>query len=219
MVNLELVSFKVCPFVQRSVITLNHKGCGYKVTFIDLSDPPDWFLQISPLGKVPVLKVNDAEVLFESAVINEFVDDVTPGTLKPSDPLTLAKNRAWIEFGGTCLADLYMIADVKTESEMQQRMDECRERLQHVENILTHTAFFNGDDFALVDAAYAPLLIRLDLLSKKIDFLDWNGYTKLDRWKENLLALESVQNSIIEDFELLYTDKIRAQNGYLGSLL
>ncbi|MDE0411786.1 MAG: glutathione S-transferase N-terminal domain-containing protein, partial [Gammaproteobacteria bacterium] len=52
--NLELVSFNVCPFVQRSVITLNYKNCDYKITFIDLNDPPEWFLEISPLGKVPV---------------------------------------------------------------------------------------------------------------------------------------------------------------------
>ena len=92
--NLELVSFNVCSFVQRSIITLNHKNCDYTITFIDLSDPPDWFLEISPLGRVPLLKVDDTEMLFESAVINEFIDDITPGTLKPSDPLTLAKNRA-----------------------------------------------------------------------------------------------------------------------------
>ncbi|MCY3803424.1 MAG: glutathione S-transferase family protein [Gammaproteobacteria bacterium] len=219
MVNLELVSFNVCPFVQRSVITLNHKDCEYKITFIDLGNPPDWFRQISPLGKVPVLKVNDSEVLFESAVINEFVDDVTPGTLKPSDPLTLAKNRAWIEFGGTCLADLYMMADAKTKSEMHQQMNVCKERLQYVENILTDAVFFNGDDFALIDAAYAPLLIRLESISGKIDFLDWRRFPKLDRWKENLLTLGSVQKSVIEDFESHYTNKIRAQNGYLGSLL
>ncbi len=113
--DLELISFNVCPFVQRSVITLIHKNCDYKITFIDLSNPPDWFLEISPLGKVPVLKVDGKEVLFESAVINEFIDDVTPGTLKPSDPLTLAKNQAWIEHGGTCLADLFMIAEHKNE--------------------------------------------------------------------------------------------------------
>jgi len=92
--DLELISFNVYPFVQRSVITLIHKNCDYKITFIDVSNPPDWFLEISSLGKVPVLKVDGKEVLFESAVINEFIDDVTPGTLKPSDPLTLAKNRA-----------------------------------------------------------------------------------------------------------------------------
>jgi len=55
---------------------------------------PIGFQRSPPLGKVPVLKVDGKEVLFESAVINEFIDDVTPSTLKPSDPLTLAKNRA-----------------------------------------------------------------------------------------------------------------------------
>ena len=84
--DLELVSFNVCPYVQRSVITLNHKECDYKITFIDLSNPPDWFLEISPLGKVPVLKVDGTEVLFESAVINEFIDDMTPGSLKTIRP-------------------------------------------------------------------------------------------------------------------------------------
>ena len=217
--DLELVSFNVCPFVQRSVITLNHKGCEYRITFIDLSNPPDWFLQISPLGKVPALKVDGSEVLFESAVINEFVDDVTPGSLRPSDPLTLAKNRAWIEYGGTCLSDLYMMADAKTEDEMRQRTSVCTERLQQVENILTHSTFFNGDDFALIDAAYAPLLIRLEFIHGKINFLDWNRLPKLNRWKNNLLALESVQKSIIDNFELHYTNKIRAQNGYLGVIL
>ena len=217
--NLELVSFNVCPFVQRSIITLNHKNCDYTITFIDLSDPPDWFLEISPLGRVPLLKVDDTEMLFESAVINEFIDDITPGTLKPSDPLTLAKNRAWIEYGGTCLFDLYMIADYKTEHDMCKRMDECVERLQRVEDVLDHSTFFNGDDLALVDTAYAPLLIRLDFMREKIDLLGWNNFPKLNKWKENLLSLESVQKSIIDDFKLHYTNKIKAQNGYLGSIL
>ena len=75
-------------------ITLNHKNCNYDIIFIGLRNLPDWILEISPLGKVPVLKIDDNEVLFESAVINKFIDDVTPGTLKLSDPLTLAKNRA-----------------------------------------------------------------------------------------------------------------------------
>jgi len=139
--KLELISFNVCSFVQRSFITLNHKNCAYDITFIDINDPPDWFLEISPLGKVPVLKVDGNEVLFESAVINEFIDDVTPGTLKPSDPLTLAKNRAWIEYGGACLADLYMIANHNNESDMKKQMTECVERLQRVEDILSDTTF------------------------------------------------------------------------------
>ncbi len=217
--DLELISFNVCPFVQRSVITLNHKNCAYKITFIDLSNPPDWFAEISPLGKVPVLKVDNKEVLFESAVINEFIDDVTPGTMKPSDPLTLAKNRAWIEYGGTCLVDLYMIADLKTEQDTRQRMEASIERLKRVENTLGHSTFFNGEELALVDTAYAPLLIRLDFLNEKLGFLNWNDFPKLKKWKQNLLSLESVQKSIIDDFELHYTNKIKSQNGYLASIL
>ena len=36
----ELISFKVCPFVQRSAITLNEKGIEYTMTYIDLQSPP-----------------------------------------------------------------------------------------------------------------------------------------------------------------------------------
>ena len=217
--KLELISFNVCPFVQRSVITLNHKKCDYDITFIDLSKPPNWFQEISPLGKVPVLKVDDKEILFESAVINEFIDDVTPGTLKPSDPLTLAKNRAWIEYGGTCLVDLYMIADHKSESKMKNQMVECVKHLQRVEDVLGDSTFFNGEELSLVDAAYAPLLIRLDFMNKKIDLLDWSKFPKLKKWKDSLLKLDSVQKSIIDDFDLHYANKIKGQSGFLASIL
>ena len=217
--DLELVSFNVCPYVQRSVITLNHKECDYKITFIDLSNPPDWFLEIFPLGKVPVLKVDGTEVLFESAVINEFIDDMTPGSLKPSDPLTLAKNRAWIEYGGTCIADLYMIADHKNENAMKNQISECVGRLQRVEDVLDHSSFFNGEELALIDAAYAPLLIRLDFINEKLNLLNWDDLPKLNKWKDNLLALESVQKSIIDDFDMHYTNKIKGQNGHLASVL
>ena len=93
--SLHLISFKTCPFVQRAVITLKHKTIDFDITYIDLADPPDWFLEISPLGKVPVLKVDD-EILFESAVINEYLDEITGGELQPKEPLARAKNRAWI---------------------------------------------------------------------------------------------------------------------------
>ena len=70
----ELISFKLCPFVQRSVIVLLEKEAPFDITYIDLSNPPDWFKAISPMGKVPVLKVDDT-VLFESAVIMEYLDE------------------------------------------------------------------------------------------------------------------------------------------------
>jgi len=85
--SLELISFKICPFVQRAVITLLYRQIPYTLTYIDLGAPPDWFKAISPFGKVPVLKVDDEHVIFESAIIDEYLNDVFTANLLPSDPL------------------------------------------------------------------------------------------------------------------------------------
>ena len=108
MTTFELVSFKLCPYVQRSVITLLEKQVDYNVTYIDLSEPPEWFLALSPFGKVPLLRVGDS-ALFESAVINEYIDEITPPSLHPTDPLLKAQNRAWIEFGSDLLVHVYQM--------------------------------------------------------------------------------------------------------------
>src|SRR3546814_7073164 len=64
---------------------------------IDLRDKPDWFLRISPHGKVPVLSV-DGVPLFESNAIAEYLDDVVAPRLHPEDPIKRARNRAWTDF-------------------------------------------------------------------------------------------------------------------------
>jgi glutathionyl-hydroquinone reductase len=69
-----LISSVTCPWVQRSVILLRVKKVDFDVTYINLREKPDWFLKLSPHGKVPVLQVGD-EVLFESNAIAEFLDE------------------------------------------------------------------------------------------------------------------------------------------------
>ena len=96
--SLKLVSFKACPFVQRVVIALEVKGIDYDIEYIDLACPPDWFLAISPLKKVPLLIVEN-QVIFESSVINEYIDEAFPvNQLHPKDLLLRAQNRSWMEF-------------------------------------------------------------------------------------------------------------------------
>ncbi len=55
--NYEIVSAKTCPYVQRVMILLEEKGIEYTHTTIDLKSKPAWFEQLSPLGKVPLLKL------------------------------------------------------------------------------------------------------------------------------------------------------------------
>src|SRR5919204_2951760 len=108
---LKLISHKLCPYVQRAVIALTEKGVPFERIDIDLANKPDWFLKISPLGKVPVLTVvtESGEVaLFESNVICEYIEETQPGPkLHPADPLTRARHRAWMEFGSAILSDLW----------------------------------------------------------------------------------------------------------------
>ena len=60
--SLHLISHALCPYVQRAAISLTEKGVTFERTHIDLSNKPDWFLAISPLGKTPVLVVNGTPI-------------------------------------------------------------------------------------------------------------------------------------------------------------
>ncbi|MEP0935594.1 glutathione S-transferase N-terminal domain-containing protein [Leptolyngbya sp. NM2-A1] len=55
--TLKVISHTLCPYVQRSIITLLEKQIPHEREYIDLSNKPDWFLKISPLGRVPILLV------------------------------------------------------------------------------------------------------------------------------------------------------------------
>ena len=115
MSKLTLISFPTCPFVQRAIIALKEKNVDFDVVYIDLANKPDWFLAISPLGKVPVLKVErpgaKEAVLFESAVILEYLEETASGAkLHPADALERAQHRSWMEFGSTVLSDLWRLS-------------------------------------------------------------------------------------------------------------
>lgn len=199
MPKIELISFELCPFVQRSVITLLYKKVAFDTTYIDLANKPDWFLKVSPLGKVPVVKVDGKDVLFESAVINEYLDEITPPKLLPDNPLEKAKLRAWIEYASAVLGAQYawLVADATQYSKMESAY---YEKLEFLEKQVQATPYFNGSDFTLVDAAIAPALMRHSLIDQ------WHGDEVLKRWpklasmQKQYAEMDAVQNSVKADF-------------------
>jgi glutathione S-transferase len=213
----QLISFKLCPFVQRSVITLLEKGIDFDITYIDLKDPPQWFLDISPFGKVPVLKVGDT-VLFESAVINEYLDEVNPPPLLPTDPLQRAINRMWIEYGSNLNSELYNIIVEKDAEKWAAKVAETKKEFARVEQQLGEGPFFNGEHLSLTDAAYAPPLVRAQLLNQHFGLGLLNDTPKLAAWGARLAQRESVRRSVVPEFEQLFLDHIQAQGGHLSTL-
>ena len=212
--SIELISFKTCPFVQRAAITLGYKEVEHKVTFIDLADPPDWFLEISPLAKVPVLRV-DGEILFESAVINEYLDDITGGDLQPKDPLARAKNRAWIEFASNMLGNTYMMKTAAEKGKYEKFRDRLVSQFRRLENRLGDGPWFNGEDFSLADTAFAPLFAHDAVANYRFSVIDAATMPKLDAWSKRLLALPAVKNSVVAEFEEIYLAALETNNCYL----
>jgi len=218
-VVLELVSFKLCPFVQRSVITLLHKQVRFRLRYVDLSEPPDWFMGLSPTGKVPLLVVDDTDVVFESAVINELLDELTPARLHPAEPVRRALNRSWIEFGSLCLMDTRDMTTAETEVAFRNVVSAHSARLETVEADLGEGPFFNGAGFSLVDAAYAPLFMRLKLIDRYLPVFDREALPKVAKWCDRLLALPAVIDSVVPDFPELYEALIWKRQGYLSHYL
>ena len=212
--SIELISFKTCPFVQRAAITLGYKEVEHKVTYIDLADPPDWFLEISPLAKVPVLRV-DGEILFESAVINEYLDDITGGELQPKDSLARAKNRAWIEFASNMLGNTYMMKTATEKGKYEKYRDQLVSQFRRIENRLGDGPWFNGEDFSLADTAFAPLFAHDAVANYRFSVIDAATMPKLDAWSKRLLALPAVKNSVVTEFEDLYLAALETNNSYL----
>jgi glutathione S-transferase len=197
--KLELISFDLCPYVQRSVINLLYKEVDFKRTNIDLKNKPEWFLKLSPMGKVPVLKVGE-EVLFESAVINEYLDEITGGLLLSRDPLMKAKQRAWIEFAGELNGLSKKAVESSSLDILEDNLKQIFEKLERVESVHSGTDYFSDSGFSLVDTSYAPFFMRLSLIPKIDEDSRWGEIPKVKNWKKNLMDLDCVKKSVPENF-------------------
>ena len=217
--NFELISFKICPFVQRAVITLLHKNISYKVTYIDLASPPDWFKHLSPFGKVPILKVDGEHVIFESAIINEFLDDAYPDKLLPTAPLQRAISRSWIEFGTNLTLDFSGLIHSVNAEEFESKLELVRKEFNWLETTLGRGPYFNDDDLSLVDIAYAPLFMRTNILKLADTLYPASDYPKVASWAEKLLAMPELPNSVGSDFETLFKSHIKSKAPYAATRL
>jgi len=199
--HLKLVSFDLCPYVERSRIVLFEKDVPHEVEFIDLRDKPAWFLAISPMGRVPVLLVDDRPV-FESMVINELIEELYPRPeLFPKDPITRAQARGWIVFANDAVMPsgskvFQAWATGQEGDELGRPLAALREALGKIE---THLArgegpFFLGRQFTLVDAAFAPFFRRVDALEalRRPLHLLCEGFLRVTRYKDALLSRPSV---------------------------
>lgn len=211
---LELISFDLCPFVQRSIITLLKKDIKHKVTHIDLKDKPEWFLKVSPLGKVPCLKVGD-EILFESAVINEFLDEITGGEFLPKNPLEKAKLKAWSEYCSALTMTQFAAMAAKEKESYEKNIELFKVQLGRLEEHASGGSTFDPSGFTLTDTCILPVLQRTKFLDDYFQTRILANYPKLTRIGLAHLEQPYVQDSVPRDFNVKLLNYLNNADVYL----
>jgi glutathione S-transferase len=213
-----LVSHHLCPYVQRAAIAFAEKGAAFERIDVDLSDRPAWFAAMSPLGKVPLLNVGDA-VIFESAVILEYLEDTLEPRLHPGDPLARADHRAWIEFGSAILHTIWQFYTAGDEPAFDARRDALAGQIGWVERRLKAAPWFDGRGFSLVDAAFGPVFRYFDAFDEIADFGILAGRPRIARWRAALANRASVRDAVAPDFADRLRAFLRSRNSHLSRLM
>lgn len=215
-----LVSHILCPYVQRAAIALSEKGVPFERRDVDLSDKPAWFREISPLGKVPLLLVptdGGTAVLFESAVILEYLEETMPHPLHPVDPLARARHRGWIEFASAVLSEIARFYTAPDREALVTSGERLSAMFARLEQSLGAGPYFEGERFCLVDAAFAPVFRYFDAFEPAGHGRPLAGRPKVAEWRAALAARPSVRAAVAPDYPARLEEFLARRPGVLAS--
>ncbi|KAM8852555.1 glutathione S-transferase omega-1-like [Synchiropus picturatus] len=158
---IRVYSMRFCPYAERTRLVLKAKGINHEVVNINLSDKPDWFLKKNPQGKVPVLETCNGDIICESAVTCEFLDEQYEGKkLLPSCPLGKAKQKMLLERYSEIVTLFYKTAmGRKKGDDISEMKEQVRNKLKELEEV-KKTDFFAGDTIGMIDYLIWPWLER-----------------------------------------------------------
>lgn len=193
-----LYAYDKAPMLHPVRIALHEYGVEYETIFINPYVKADWFKALTPngQGQVPLLKVDD-DVLFESSVILEYLDEVYGAPrLLPEAPAERARNRAW-----TMQALDYLMAQAGMVSVRRvEEYEGCRAgllgKMALLEAQLGQGPFFNGEQVAPIDFQYAAILLRQDILDRQYGTDIIPGFPKVAAWTRALIARPSVSGTL-----------------------
>ncbi|MEQ8966806.1 MAG: glutathione S-transferase family protein [Azospirillaceae bacterium] len=221
--TLDLVSHPLCPYVQRAAIALAEKGVAHRRVTVDLADKPAWFRAISPLGKVPLLRVHRpggaSAILFESAVICEYLEETHGPPLHPADPVERARHRAWIEFASALLDGIAGFYRAPDATAFEERRHALVERIGRLEETAGAGPYFAGEAFSLVDAAFGPVFRYFDTFERIADFGFFDAAPRVRAWRAALARRPSVARAVDADYPGRLEAFLVARGSHLSTLM
>jgi glutathione S-transferase len=183
----------------RVKIALHEKGLPYERVTLNLAKKdqkrPE-FLKLNPYGKVPVID-EDGQVLFESCIINEYLDEKYPNPpLTPKDPYLRGRGRVLVDYALNYVHEPYWALRgemLKPEAErnaaiVEEKREILRELLRYLEDALEDKIYLLGE-LSLTDIAILPRLLR----SETYGTLPAPSLPRLGGWLKRMKERPSVK--------------------------
>ncbi len=200
--RLKLIGSAASPYARKARIVAAEKRVEY---IWELQNP--WAADTSvpefnPLGKVPVLLLDDGAALYDSSVICEFLDSVSPiGKLVPADHRERIEVRRWealadgtLDAGVLARLENARPAHERSQSWVDRQMAKVVRGLDAMEKQLDTKGFCCGNTFTLADIAVGACLGWLDF---RYPQLDWRaGRSELARLAAKLAERPSFTETV-----------------------
>ncbi len=206
---MKLIGSLTSPYVRKVRVVMAEKKLDYEFALENVWSEDSQIQASNPLGKVPCLVMDDGGCLFDSRVIVEYLDTLSPvGRLIPQGNRDRTATKCW-----EAIADGVLDAAVAINIENTQRPPELRSQhwidrqLKKISAALdfmdkgldteAHAdphAFCLGVNFSLADVAVGCALGYLDLRFSQLNWRD--QYPHLARLNEKLQARPSFTSSV-----------------------
>ncbi len=216
--ELALVSFALCPYLQRASLLLREKGVTHDVRRVDLAAKPDWFRALSPRGRVPFLLV-DGELVEDADAMMELLEELHPDPpMHAPTPLARARDRALSRYAAQELfPTAYRLQSARDEDEARSALRGLLDRLTPLEEALAHGPHLSdrGARFGWADIALAPFGVRADLM-RRLGYVDVTaGLPSLAGWVARLVERPTVAHSLPPDFDTRVVDDMARRDAWL----
>jgi glutathione S-transferase len=195
---LQLYTFQLCPFAHRVRLALAEKGVAAEQIEIDLKNKPASFARISPHGRVPLLLHGEVR-LWESAIINEYLDEVFPDPpLMPASLSDRALARIWVKFADDRLyAATHRLIFTREQEARRKLVVEMVDSVWFLENEVMGRRsgpYALGDQFTLADIALYPWFEQVGALEQLSEFRLPPRCVALTEWRRAVSGRKAVQS-------------------------
>ncbi|XP_012626154.1 glutathione S-transferase omega-2 [Microcebus murinus] len=164
---IRIYSMRFCPYSHRTRLVLRAKGIRHEIININLKNKPEWFFSKHPFGQIPVLETSQCQLIYESVIACEYLDDAYPGRkLYPCDPYERARQKMLLElFCKVPQLTKECLVALRCRRECADLKIALRQEFCNLEKILDYenTTFFGGDCISMIDYLLWPWFERLDV--------------------------------------------------------